>query len=391
MPLGSRALLVASLVVGLALCANGQSRPAPRQKSPAPPTPVWRISFQPGDPISGFIASPVVKGAYQCTSDGTVFTNFIENAAEGAIIDTLHLPLASISPSKQVFRFQIAHVDGLHDVQEIDHFASESEVVFLVSAALEDKPTKQRYRHDDGSISEETINGAPYHRFAIIFDREAKFQSTIQLDDAFEVQQLGIFPSGLFLAYGFDEVDRSSKIALLNSDGTILKYLQMDDGVMPKTAFGKPPNWKGPEIFVDAQHQSIVLRSVQFVAFRTSIVVVQSQTRYPLVEVSESGAVRVIHPKLPDGVKVNSLIASDANLFAIVGKMLDGSRIFELSPRTGAALRRFRFGQGESSQVACVHDGTFLSFENGRDGALVPMVGTGERDSDAPPENRAKR
>jgi hypothetical protein len=99
-------------------------------------------------------------------------------------------------------------------------------------------------------------------------------------------------------------------------------------------------------------------------------------TKFPLLEVNEAGMIRAIHPKLPKGTQIDTLIASDQNLYALVNPKDDGA-IYELNAQDGTVLRRFALPEGPGSPVACVHDGKFLSFEHG-EGKLVPLIGTAE-------------
>lgn len=96
-----------------------------------------------------------------------------------------------------------------------------------------------------------------------------------------------------------------------------------------------------------------------------------------MLEVSEGGSIRTIHPHLPDGVTIDGLIASDHNLYARA-KGSEKESIYEIEAQSGAVLRRFEVGEGQSpGGIACIDDGKFLSFDHG-DGKLIPLVGTPE-------------
>jgi hypothetical protein len=93
--------------------------------------------------------------------------------------------------------------------------------------------------------------------------------------------------------------------------------------------------------------------------------------------VNEAGAIRVIKPKLHDGVQIEMLVPSDENIYVRLKDTRHGA-IYELSPQDGAILRRFRIGNDESgADVACVHNGKFVSFEHS-EGRLIPLIGTAE-------------
>jgi hypothetical protein len=73
-----------------------------------------------------------------------------------------------------------------------------------------------------------------------------------------------------------------------------------------------------------------------------------------------------------------------------MNEIQDGS-IYELNTQDGAILRRFQLeNNGSGADVACIHDGKFLSFEHG-EGKLVPLVGTAEPSADAVSPDQPKR
>ncbi len=113
-----------------------------------------------------------------------------------------------------------------------------------------------------------------------------------------------------------------------------------------------------------------------------SIIIVQNKTTFPLLEVSEGGAVRAIHPKLPDKDQIETVIPSDRGLYLVVvaknGQQSDSEVIYEANPAIGAVMRRFELNDFQTpSDVACIHDGKFLSIDY-RDGKVVPLVGSAE-------------
>ena len=58
------------------------------------------------------------------------------------------------------------------------------------------------------------------------------------------------------------------------------------------------------------------------------------------------------------------------------------NEIYEIDPETGDLLKRFKTSNTEDgSNIACVHENTFLSFEHdwAHDHALIPLWGTPEQ------------
>jgi len=359
------------LMIGLSLSAQGQAV-APNPKAAAESAPLYSISFERKDAVMGIDASPAIKLPFECTDDGTVFVDMVP--VGGQMQPPLYTPppllLTSVSPHGHANTFPLDQVtEQLYDVREIDHYASDSAVIFLIKAARENKPVKQTYTKSDGSEGEFSKNTADRHSFIVIFDREGQHKKTIEADVSFEMRQLGIFPSGSFLTFGYDEKDHSPKLAMLKDDGTLMRFLQIPNGDAPESMFGtKDGSGKGAAVYI---------APAQFVPKGHSIVVVQNKTSFPLLEVTEAGEVTAIPAKLPKDTQIAGVIASDLNLYARVSPETEGS-IYEIGAHDGAVMRRFELSDGRSaSGVACVHDGKFLSFEHG-EGKLIPLIGTAE-------------
>jgi hypothetical protein len=359
------------LVVGLCLPARGQADPKATKSSTAL-APLYRISFERKDAVAGIDASPAIKLPFECTSDGTAFVTMVPIG--GQVHPPLYAPppllLTSVSPSGHANTFPLDQAtEQLYDVREVDHYVSDSSVIFLIKAASENKPTKQTYSKPDGSEAEFTKNIAERHFYIVTFDRDGEHQKTIKIDDAFQIQRLGIFPSGAFLVFGYDEKNHSPQLAMLKDDGTLLRTLQIPRGDAPESLLGtKDGSGKGSAVYV---------APTQFVPKGQSIVIVQNKTTFPLLEVNEGGAITAIPIKLPQGTQIDALIPSEHNFYARVNPISDGS-IYEIIAQEGTVLRRFALNDGrDSAGVACVHDGKFLSFDHG-DGKLVPLIGTAE-------------
>jgi hypothetical protein len=359
------------LVIGLSLSAHGQAVTS-RPKAIAAPAPLYSISFERKEAVAGLDASPAIKLPFSCTADGTVFVTMVP--VGGQMQPPLYAPppllLTSVSPSGHASIFPLDQVtEQLYDVREVDHYASESSVIFLVKAARENKPAKQTYTKQDGAQGEFTRNTADRYSYIVLFSRDGEYKNTIEADVSIEIQRIGAFPSGTFLAFGYDEKDHSPKLEMLKEDGTLMRTLQIGKDDAPESLFGtRDGSGKGPAAYITP---------AQLVPEGHSILVVQNKTSFPLLEVSEAGEIRAIHPKLPKDTQIEGLIASDLNLYARVNPKDEGT-IYELSAHDGTVMRRFELGDGRTaSGVACVHDGKFLSFEHG-EGKLIPLIGTAE-------------
>lgn len=366
---GVSTLLIA---IGLSLPAQRQARPTHSAESVPVSAPLYRISFERKDAVAGIDASPAIKLPFECTSDGTVFVDIVP--VGGQVQPPKYAPppllLTSVSPAGHANTFPLDQVtEQLYDVREVDHYASESSVIFLVKAASENELTKQTYTKPDGTQAEFTKNTADRHSYIVLFSRDGEYKKTIETDVSIEIQQIGVFPSGTFLAFGYDEKDHSPKLEMLRDDGTLMRTLQINKNDVPESLFGtKDGGGKGRAVYITP---------AQLVPEGHSILVVQNKIAFPLLEVSEAGEIRAIHPTIPNEMQIEGLIASGQNLYARVNPKDEGA-IYELNAQDGTVMRRFELTDGRTaSGVACVHDGKFLSFEHG-EGKLIPLIGTAE-------------
>jgi hypothetical protein len=194
------------LILGLFPLAQGQSTKnmatadSTSITSPDAP-PVYRITFKQGDPVSGVGAVPGITLPFDCTSDGTVFFDMVPPV--GVVGQPYTLPLRppsllllSVSLTGEARSFPLDQVPDLYDLSRIDDYASDSQVIFLVRAASEDKQEKRR---------DSTVNVADHYRYIVAFDRKGNYQTKIKIETPFEVTRVGVFPSGKFLAYGYEK------------------------------------------------------------------------------------------------------------------------------------------------------------------------------------------
>jgi hypothetical protein len=360
------------LVIGLTPPARGQVDPMPAPKESSVPTPLYRTSFSRGEAVPGLSASPVIKLPFECASDGTVFISMMAVGAQVKPPNYAPPPLlfTAVSPAGRATTFPLDEVTQQRfDVREIDHYVAESSVIFLIKAASENKPTKQGYATTDGTKGEYDRNAADHHFYVVIFDRDGKHKKTEQIDDAFRLNHLGVFPSGMFLALAYDESDHSPKLAMLKDDGTLLKFLQIGKGDAPESMLRTQDG--------TGKGRALYIAPMELVPQGRSILVIQQKTSFPLLEVNEAGEIRPVHLRLAKDTQIEGIVPSDQNLFARVAPTTDGS-IYELNAEDGRVLKRFKMSDGRpASGVACVHGGKFLSFDQG-EGTLVPLIGNAE-------------
>ena len=352
----------------------GQSdRPTSVSGMASDSTPLYGVSFERRDAVPGISASPAIELPFECSSDGTMFISFVGTipAAGGVPPPPTSPPtlLTAISPAGHGQTFALDQIPGLYVSREVGHYVSDSEVVFLVRASRENEPVKQSYSVGNFH-GEYTRNAAEQQLYIVNFTREGEYKRAVEIDDTFRIQQLGVFPSGTFLAFGFDTKDHSPKLVMLKEDGTLLKSLEIPKGDAPESMLSPR----------ESPHP-LTVSPTQLVTAGRSILLVQNNSVFPILEVNEGGAIRAIHLKLPNDQEIESVIDSDRNLYVIAAKTDErnsNGTIYEVDEENGKALRRFQLiGVRTASDVACIHEGKFLSIDYSA-GKVVPLVGSAE-------------
>lgn len=118
--------------------------------------PLYRITFEEGEPVKGVGAAPAFRLPFHCSGDGTIFITTVQPLRPDAPPpkDPLQLNpllLISISPSGEAHSFPLNQITDLYSLHQIGETPTDSKVVFLVSAAAEDKPEKDRDSDLSGS------------------------------------------------------------------------------------------------------------------------------------------------------------------------------------------------------------------------------------------------
>ena len=351
----------------LTVSSLGQSVASSAQGTPGAP-PHYVISFKRGDPVVGVTASPAIRLPFDCTSDGTIFVEFASFPRVNSGLPPLPpgpppMLLTSIPKSGYGRTFRLDQVPNLYISEEVDYFAFDSGVLFLVKASLENKPQKRAYTVGDYH-GEYTINTAEQSSYIVVFSRDGEYKRAIRVADDFEIRKLAIFPSGVFLAFGYDRRKHAPKAVMLREDGTLLKSLEI-------------PQKDVPESMSDSSHTIV---PAQIVGRDHTLIIALTKGSYPLLEISEGGALRTISPRLAVGEQLESLVPADKGIFVVARresqKDSNNAVIYELRPEDGTPIWSFELSDGRSADsVACVNNEKFLSIDYGSD-KVVPLIGT---------------
>ena len=278
-------------------------------------------------------------------------------------------------------------------------YIGESEAVFQVSGATEYKEGKGYAWLKTGETKEWKANAAEHHSYILAYGRDGRFKRMIQLEDSFRIHVLGVFSGGTFLAYGFDNASKSPRLALLKEDGTLRQYLQLPDNYLPPYL----KKAQDEENRRPSEPRAINIGRVLLSPADPYILVASLDSRLPLLEVSEAGAVRAIPLTIPKDEIVETVFASETSLYLRIKPASESSEIlakndaktkkgrpakndvfYEINREDGTIRRRLEVAGKAGTRVACVHDNDFLSFDYSGDGQLHSLVGTAEPATSAP-------
>ncbi len=217
----------------------------------------------------------------------------------------------SVSLSREVHSFSFDQIPHIYDLMIGDAYIGESEVVVQIWGATEYQEGKRHITFPNGETKESTADVAEHHHYILVYGRDGRFKRMVQLDDSFRIHALGVFSGGSFLAYGFDNASKSPRLALLRGDGTLLQYLQVPDNYLPSYLKKAQEEEKQNP----SQPRSMSLGHVILVPSDRHIMIAAVDSRLPLLEVSEAGAVRAIPLKIPKDQIVETVFASETSLY----------------------------------------------------------------------------
>lgn len=348
------------------LCAVSiaQQKPSPEKAkpAPAPPLPGYNIVFSPNTDFSipsreNFPALP-----HQCDGSGNLyFTVFADKGME----------LASFA-SNGIVTFGTNKINDISSPALVRAFVASSGVYALVEGMENAEEEEHVVTLEDGKELRYRRTEGDTRYYIARFDSDGSYKGSLKLDSDFLPIQAAAFEGGNFLVGGLD-AGKTPRIALLDSYGQVLKFLQLpkDKAEMPK------PDKKSSDIEPGSSEALAML--AQFVPYRADILFKRNLTDSLIYEISESGEARAVKIKVPEGLREVGLLSSDQNWLVLFGRGFgvdETTEIYEVNPENGKLLARYR-GEGAFSSKtlpACRFGGKFLGLSN-KDGKITMLSG----------------
>lgn len=321
------------------------------------------LDFKVVDPGVSVNISPVTAFPPQCATDGALFLDELD------LRDLNSHTVVSIHGAKSQ-TYLLSDVSDLHDIHLWSFFPSDSIVGFLVRATrgLPSAPVPGR--------SPIGVSWSDYHNYVVEFDRDGSYKKSIQLPIFYSLSHLAIFPSGEFLVSGYDKLNSTARLLLLDSSGQIVRTLDMP------ASRSDPTNGAPYGSAASVMASSELMGSIMFTAYDQDILVWRMGSSDPVLDVSSGGREREVPLQVPPGYSFSDMIpttdrwvAHFRSLNTKEGSPLSqaGYSYYEVRPEDGSISSKLIESGVVPLSIACEHRGVYLGFKRSDDGKLVVL------------------
>lgn len=257
------------------LAQTGSSAPgdagtgAPERIAPQP-IPQQTATFSQTTPLTGIPQSPIVASPFGCSPSGSVCLDvFLPPAFE-------QRTLVSISSTGRTTSFPIPN--SFTDPSPVGYSASENHVYVMIEGK----------KNDPGAVSTNPVAGPPGQSAAartgqfylLQFKNDGTFEDAVRIENASPLLRFAAFPSGKLLVAGFEAVNQSPQLVVMDRDGDNRHPLDLGaSGLYNSENLRRSfPELQGTDRIDDLAR---VESNMQFVSYGEHILLVQARTTYP--------------------------------------------------------------------------------------------------------------
>jgi hypothetical protein len=372
MPYSTREHLLTGAFVVLLLCGSGtaQTKASKITKdTPKPPPPIFEINLSEDSDLGSMPWAKDWPAPTQGDCDG-----------EGNLYVWRWPPgqgLAGLTP-KGIVTFLSGQMTDIPTPFARGGFVSESAVYVGVDGI--ENPSQEDKTVEDAEGHKFTLRGTKGERRRYIarFDKDGTYKGALKLDLPFYVSTFAGFESGTIVAQGLDE-NKIPRIAMLDSSGQLIRYLQLEKDMSAVSEIPKTEIRYGGS---QADAGAIVMTS-SFTPSNGKLLFLRSLASQRVYEIQESGEVRAVKIKAPDGYDVEGLIATDKNWLVLFRRPNPNAAwsdaqhsMFEVDPESGELLREYRVKSPDTG-VSCFLNSEFWALRY-KDGKLTVARGVAE-------------
>jgi hypothetical protein len=255
------------------------------------------VNLTTGKPLVDLPSTTVIGSPVQCSPAGTTFLDVyaMENAPSIKDFPDLYT-ISRLGDVEQRKRNLPAGYEGF---VMLSSFAYGDDLVSLIEAH-----------------KKKTIDSPASHQlefFILLSPAQGSSPTAIPLQLKFNPRKIGVLPNGKFLVLGLDEGNQQAVLALLDTDGTFLKPIDLDNREYPKDkGIQKTLNLAPDTNSFEMRRKTIAAVSYSaFVPVGTKVLFVQAASALPIKVLDESGEIAEIKLSIPAGYLLHDLLVSD--------------------------------------------------------------------------------
>ncbi len=315
--------------------------------------PVNTVDFGEGRQILGLPDRGITRFPTLCSSDGEIFVEIMGDVDPSAKV--IAGDLYGISSSGEVTKIQRNFtVSEKRVVSAIWSYPGNDEVATLLSATVRDK-------EDQGQDSK-------VEYYISLSKRDGTFSRQIKLDLPFEPLKIAVLDSGRFLVLGIEPLNKQPLLALLDSDGSYLRQIDLDARPFAASGSLQAINRGALEHAGAWEAAAIPAYDAMFVPYGSNVLFFQPESELPVRILNEGGEVNVVRLALPKGQLLQFMLpaAKDDTWVVRTEKLADFAafkkkgisvnppqQLFEVDPFSGRVLRELVTEGTVPSNVSC--------------------------------------
>ncbi len=315
-----------------------------------------------GKPLSGLPVSTVIGYPTHCSSVGTTFIELYDKVVQDP--KPIYVgDLYSIEQDGKVEKIQRVLPEQKQEVSIRSVYPGTNLIASLVTALPQKDPSGQQ---SEGSVQ----------YYISLSKRDGSSAGLIALNLNFDVLRVAVLDSGRFLATGIDTLNRLPVLALLDTDGTLLRILDVNAAPYASSQSLGTIYKKAAKNADSMSLAAMSFANAVFAPYGSKVVLFQPASRLPVHILGEGGEENAIQLKLPKDVLLESILASSQkdtwvvrtqslnqfSTFQSAG-VVDhvDQQLFEVDPITGETLHALKVSGTNPMEITCASDNQLIA------------------------------
>lgn len=288
----SAAIVMSALALPLAAQANPSKTEKPEEAIET-----ITVDFASGKPLAGLPAAEIMDVPVRCSQSGTTFYDIYADSSSPKV--AAFPQLYAIDHLGNVRHLARNLPPNYRDFNVLSVFPSSQALVSLIQANVKLDPFDPKANKT-------------FDRYIVLSNDDGTSSNPIKVVLNFSAYKIAALESGRFVVLGFDEVNHVPGLAILESDGTIHKTLDLDNREYQKdkTVNSVLSATKGA-VSRDLVAMTRSLSFAEFLPDGPNVILLQGTTGLPAKVISDEGEVSEFTLSPPFGFVVKTVLASD--------------------------------------------------------------------------------